>query len=177
MLVLDPSNALRITAHTQRASAEYATALEHLSTGLRINRAADGPADLAIGVEFEKRHRSTTVLHRNLGAASDLVNVAEGGMREIQDTVVRMQQLAMQAANETYSDEQRALIEVEFRELSASVSSTAASTTYNEWSLLYQEKIDVVFVVVGAVDSVVVVFVAVLLLKDRFRGEIASIEF
>ena len=147
LLPLDPATPLRVAAQNTRTADAYASALERLSTGLRINRAADGPADLAMGVEFERRHRSTDIQQRNVGAATDMVQVAEGGMKEIQDNVVRMQQLAMQAANGTYTDEQRELIDQEFQELSASVSQVAESTTYNQWKLLYQDKIDVVFVV------------------------------
>ena len=147
MQALNPSLTLRLSSNLQEATDEHATALERLSSGLRVNRAADGPADLGIGTEFEKRHRSSVVLQRNIGAASDMVQVAEGGMKEIQAIVVRMRELAMQSANGTYNDEQRALIELEFRQQSESVSQVAKSTTYNGWNLLYQEKIDVVFVV------------------------------
>ncbi len=147
MHALDPSVTLRLSSRLEEATAEHASTLERLATGLRVNRAADGPADLAIGTDFEARNRSSVVLQRNLGAASDLVQVAEGGMKEIQDTVIRMRELAMQSANGTYNDEQRALIELEFRQQSESVSQIAKSTVYNDWNLLYQERIDVVFVV------------------------------
>lgn len=147
MHAFDPSVTLRLSSRLDETNSEHASALERLASGLRINRAADGPADLAIGTDFEARNRSSAVLQRNLGSASDLVQVAEGGMKEIQDTVVRMRELAMQSANGTYNDEQRALIEQEFRQQSETVSQIAKSTVYNDWTLLYQERIDVVFVV------------------------------
>ena len=85
MHALDPSLTLRLSSHLEDAKQEHGMALERLSTGLRINRAADGPADLAIGTDFEARHRSSVVLQRNLGAASDLVQVAEGHLLGVQE--------------------------------------------------------------------------------------------
>ena len=92
--------------------------MERLSTGLRVNRAADDPAGLAVAIQMSADDRSASQALRNTNDGLSLLATAEGAMGEIGTILDRMRELAVQSANGTLTASQRTTIDDEFEELS-----------------------------------------------------------
>jgi len=113
-----------------------ATSVERLASGLRINTAKDDAAGLAVR---ELMRADIAVLQQGARNAQDgisLVQTAEGAMQTIDNLLVRMKQLAEQAATGTYSGAQRILMDDEFDELALEIERIAGSAEFNGTSLL-----------------------------------------
>jgi len=118
------------------ASAAQAKSLEKLSSGLRINRAGDDAAGLAIS---EKMRGQVSGLNQAVSNAQDsisLIQTAEGGLNETQSILQRMRELSVQSANDTNTDDDRVEIQKEMNALSSEVSRIAGNTEFNEKKLL-----------------------------------------
>ena len=109
--------------------------MERLSTGLRVNRAADDPAGLAVAVQLGADDRSASQALRNTNDGLSLLATAEGAMGEIGTILDRMRELAVQSANGTLTASQRSTIDDEFEELSAEIDRISTSTEFNGISL------------------------------------------
>jgi flagellin len=107
-----------------------------LSSGLRINRAADDAAGLGISENLKADIRSLTQARRNANDAVSLTQVAEGAMNEQQGIVTRMRELAVQSANGTLGSTERGYIDTEFDELSAELDRITNTTDFNGTKLL-----------------------------------------
>jgi flagellin len=107
-----------------------------LSTGLRIATAADDAAGLAISERLRARIRSIDQAGRNAQDGISLVQTSEGALNEINNVLVRMRELAVQAANGTVSPSDKATLDNEFQALIAEVDRTAAQTNFNTIQLL-----------------------------------------
>ncbi len=114
--------------------------LEKLSSGYRVNRAADDAAGLAVSEKMRSQIRGLNMAARNAQDGVSLIQTAEGGAQKIQDMLQRMRELAVQAASDTLDDNDRALLQKEFQELISEVDRTANSTTFNEIALLNGDK-------------------------------------
>jgi flagellin len=126
-------NAYRNLSSTQNA---MSTSLERLSSGLRINRAADDAAGLAIS---EKLRASVNGLNQAATNAQDgisLIQTAEGALNEVHSILQRMRQLSVQSANDTNDDTDRALIQKEVTQLSDELNRIASDTQFNGKKLL-----------------------------------------
>lgn len=110
--------------------------LERLSSGLRINRAADDAAGLAISENLKADIRALEQSNRNAGDGVSLVQVAEGALDEVSGILVRMRELAQQAANETMGASERGYLNQEFTSLSNEIDRIANSTEFNGTNLL-----------------------------------------
>ncbi len=110
--------------------------LEKLSSGERIVRAADDAAGLAISEKFKAEIRSTGQASRNTQDAISLVQVAEGGLNEIGNILIRMRELSIQSASDTIGDAERQFTNKEVESLKAEISRIAESTRFNGMSLL-----------------------------------------
>ncbi len=110
--------------------------LERLSSGLRINRAADDAAGLAISENLKADIRALEQSNRNAGDGVSLVQVAEGALDEVSGILVRMRELAQQAANETMGASERSYLNNEFSSLSSEIDRIANSTEFNGTNLL-----------------------------------------
>jgi len=133
-----------------------AQSVERLSSGLRINTAKDDAAGLAVR---ELMRADIAVLQqgaRNAQDAIGLVQVAEGGMQTIDDLLVRMKQLAEQAATGTYSTAQRTIMDNEFDELANEIERIAGSAKFNGISLLNSASGTVSVFFGGSGDSITV---------------------
>ncbi|MEJ5377181.1 MAG: flagellin [bacterium] len=109
--------------------------MERLSSGLRINRAADDAAGLAIAQKLSAQVRSLTVASRNASQASSLLQVAEGGADQIHSMLLRLKELATQAAS--YNNQANLSdIDAEAQKLKDEISRIAKSTKYLNTSLL-----------------------------------------
>src|SRR5690606_27943634 len=91
----------------RRSTLDLNRSLERLSSGLRINRAADDAAGLAIAEGFRSVVRGTQVAQRNAQDGVSLVQTAEGALSETTNILQRIRELAVQAANGTQSDSNR----------------------------------------------------------------------
>ncbi len=107
-----------------------------LSTGLRINSSADDPAGLAMSELMRAQAATYTQSRRNAQDAQSLVQTAEGGINVIDEKLIRMKELAEQAATGTYTDSQRLILHSEFELMAAEIDRIAESTTFNGQKLL-----------------------------------------
>jgi flagellin len=105
--------------------------LERLSSGLRINRAADDAAGLAIAEGFRSQVRGTQVAQRNAQDGVSLVQTAEGALSETTNILQRMRELAIQSTNGTQSDTNRASLNQEVSQLLAQIDAIALQTDFN----------------------------------------------
>lgn len=121
-------NAQRSMTSTQNASK---TAMERLSSGLRINSAKDDAAGLAIGSKMEAQVRGISVAIRNANDGVSMLQTADGGLQTISDIYQRMRELAVQASNGTYSTEDYDQLDTEYQSLSSEVTRIAGATKFN----------------------------------------------
>ena len=112
------------------------TSVERLSSGLRINSAADDAAGLAIAERIRTQVKGMSVAIRNANDAISLMQVADGTAQQIGDNLQRMRELAVQAANGTYNSGDRGKLEDEFFALGSEVSRLARATKFANVSLL-----------------------------------------
>ena len=110
--------------------------LERLSSGLRINRAADDAAGLSVreGMRAEISGLKQNVLNAEQG--SNLLQVAEGSLNEISAMLIRMRELSVQASSSTVNDLNRESIQAEFTQLVQEIDRISLSSTYNDQVLL-----------------------------------------
>ncbi len=111
-----------------------------LATGLRINRAADDAAGLAIAELFTSQIRQGQVEVRNIQDGVSLAQTAEGGLDVQTDAVQRMRELALQASNGTLSDDNRAALNAEYQQLQEQIDTVAQDTEFNGQALLDQDQ-------------------------------------
>lgn len=123
--------ALNAGRNLNRSSAALNQSLERLGSGLRINRAADDAAGLAIAEGFRSQVRGTQMAQRNAQDGVSLVQTAEGALSETTNILQRVRELSVQAANGTQSDANRASLNGEVQQLLAQIESIARETDYN----------------------------------------------
>ncbi|WP_443642956.1 flagellin [Candidatus Levibacter sp. Uisw_134_01] len=129
-------------------------AIERLSTGLRINHAADDAAGSAIASKMESQVRSLGVAIRNGHDAISMTQTAEGALGEMENILQRVRELAVQAGNNTLSETDRSAIQQEVDALTDEINSIASSTNFNGVNLLDGSSSSVNFQVgVNASDS------------------------
>ncbi len=115
---------------------EQETAMERLSTGLRINSAKDDAAGLAITERMKAEVTGLEMATRNANDAISMLETAEGSTREIASALQRMRELAVQAASGTYNDSDRVAMDLEFGELWTEIQRIATQTTWNTMTVL-----------------------------------------
>ena len=113
-----------------------ATSMERLSTGLRINSAKDDAAGLAIATRMTAQVSTLDMAARNANDGISMVQTAEGASKEITNMLVRMKELAVQSASGTYSDTDRAALDLEFGALMSEIDRVAKNTTWNTNTVL-----------------------------------------
>lgn len=121
-------NAARVL---RRSTLDLNKTLERLSSGLRINRAADDAAGLAIAEAFRSIVRGSNVAQRNAQDGVSLVQTAEGALSETTNILQRIRELAVQAANGTQSDSNRSAINTEVQQLLEQIDKIATQTEFN----------------------------------------------
>lgn len=115
---------------------DMSKAMERLSSGLRINRAADDAAGLAISEKLRSQVRGLNQGIRNAQDGISLIQTAEGALNETHSILQRMRELAVQSANGTYTDSDRANIQAEFQQLQTEIQRIADQTQFNGMVLL-----------------------------------------
>lgn len=113
--------------------------LEKLSSGERINKAADDAAGLAISEKMKAQIRGSQQAERNANDAISLIQVAEGASNEVSNILVRLRELSVQAASDTVGDTERAFSDKEYQNLVQEVDRIAQSTNFNGKTLINGE--------------------------------------
>lgn len=121
-----------LSAVTTRLAGNFA----RLSSGLRIATAADDAAGLGISERMRAQIRSLTVASRNAQDGISLVQAADGALAEVDGNLIRMRELAVQAANGTLSSVDRAALDTEFQALTQEIARVAGQTSFNGVQLL-----------------------------------------
>lgn len=112
------------------------TAVNRLSSGLRINNAWEDPAGLAISERFRAQISGLQEAERNANYDINLLQTAEGALSVIDEKLVRLRSLAVQAANGSITDDDRAIVNTEFQALKSEITRIASVTNYNGINLL-----------------------------------------
>lgn len=107
-----------------------------LSTGSRINSAADDAAGLAISNQLTTQARSLNMAVRNTNDGISMMQTADGAAGGIQEMLYRMKELAVQSVNDTNSNDERTALNNEFQQLESQIRDTVANTTWNGMNLL-----------------------------------------
>ncbi|CAM4109777.1 flagellin N-terminal helical domain-containing protein [Lederbergia lenta] len=136
MLGIWNATGLSIINQMNRQSAIAQRSMERISSGLRINRASDDPAGLAISEKMRAQIRGLNMAGRNIQDGISLLQTAEGGLNETHSILQRMRELSVQAANDTYTDEDRKALAVEFEELKQEITRISKNTEFNSSPLL-----------------------------------------
>ncbi|MEA2094767.1 MAG: flagellin [Pseudomonadota bacterium] len=127
------TNVMSLTAQRNLSSTQtgLATAMERLSSGLRVNSAKDDAAGLAIASRMDAQTRGMNVAIRNAGDAISLAQTAEGGLNEITNMLQRMRELAVQSANATNSASDRLNLDAEYQALNTEITRQVDATMFN----------------------------------------------
>ena len=109
---------------------------EKLSSGYKINRAADDAAGLSISEKMRRQIRGLSQASLNAQDGISCVQTAEGALAEVEEMLQRMNELAVKAENGTLADEDREAIDAEVQQLISEIDRVASTTTFNEQNLL-----------------------------------------
>ncbi len=126
-------NAQKNLARTQ---GDLTTAMQRLSSGLRINMAKDDAAGLAVATRMDAQARGLTVAERNANDAISLLQVADNALQSMSGVLQRMRELAVQSANGTYSNADRTLMNAEFEQLRLELDRIATQAQFNNIAVL-----------------------------------------
>src|SRR5688500_11715917 len=132
------TNVLSLNAQRNLATSgsSLATALQRLSSGLRINSAKDDAAGLAIAERFTTQIRGLNQAARNANDGISLAQTGEGALAEITSNLQRVRELAVQAANSTNSASDRAALDQEVQQRLAEIERVASQTSFNGQKIL-----------------------------------------
>ena len=108
---------------------------ERLSSGYKINRAADDAAGLSISEKMRRQVRGLTQAAFNAQDGISMVQTAEGAMNEVHDMLHRMNELSVKAATGTLTDSDRMMVDAEVQQLKTEIDGISERTTFNEISL------------------------------------------
>lgn len=113
--------------------------LERLATGYRINRSSDDAAGLAVSEGIRAKVRGLNVAKRNANDGISMVQIAEGAMNEMSNIVVRLRELAVQAASDTVGSTERGYLNKEYNQLVEEVDRIAQTTEFNSNKLFSED--------------------------------------
>lgn len=138
MTLTAASNIFSLRAQTQLAKTTYklGKTIERLSSGLRINSAADDPAGLALANKLGADARIASVALRNANDGVSVISIADAALDEINNILTRMAELAEQSANGVFTNTQRSALSSEFVALGSEIERIAVTTTFNDIRLL-----------------------------------------
>ncbi len=130
---MQAANSNRMLGITTSAQAK---STEKLSSGYRINRAADDAAGLAISEKMRSQIRGLDRASTNAQDGISVVQTAEGALNEVHSMLQRMNELATQAANDTNTSQDRSQIKLELNQLTSEIDRVASTTQFNTMNLL-----------------------------------------
>ena len=129
-------NSLTAQASVRTAGLNLSTAMERLSSGIRINSAKDDAAGLAISSRMDSQIRGLNTAVRNVNDAVNMLQTAEGAMTEQTNMLQRMRELAVQSASGTYSTTQRSYLTTEYNALVTQIGSVSSQSEWNGTNLM-----------------------------------------
>lgn len=127
----------------RRTNNQMQKSIRHLSSGKRITQAADDAAGLVISQKMRAQIRGLAQASRNVMDAGSLLQVAEGGMKEINDLLLRIRELSVQAATDTLQESDRQVIQDEIDQLKQTMSEIVHHTEFNNHKVLSNTNSDV----------------------------------
>lgn len=136
MIINHNITAMTICRNMNHHEALAAKAMLRISSGKRINSAADDPAGLCISVGMKSQILGLQQAQRNVQDGISALQIADGGLNETHSILQRMRELAVQAANGTYSPAERKNIQLEMNQLTSSINGIANNTEFNTMKLL-----------------------------------------
>ncbi|MBM7607968.1 flagellin [Lysinibacillus composti] len=131
--------ALRNLNHIKSQTRKSSLSMEKLSSGLRINQAADDATGLAISEKMRAQIRGLSQAQKNIQDGISLAQTVDGALSEIQDSLQRMRELTVQASNGTLTDEDRQEVQNEFSQLNQGLNNIVNETEFNTRKLLTTE--------------------------------------
>jgi flagellin len=129
-------SAMTTLRYLNQATDAKSSALTKLSSGSRINSAADDAAGLAVSEKMKAQIGGLTQAQSNAQDGVSLIQTAEGGLSQIQTMLDRMRDLAVQSSNGTLGTDDRKAIDKEFNDLKGEISRIAGTTQFNNKNLL-----------------------------------------
>jgi flagellin len=136
MTVRTNISAIMATNQLNSTQGNLSNSLGKISSGLRINRAADDAAGQAVALRMNSDNTSLKQAMRNTNDGISMVQTAEGGLSELHNILVRMRELSVQASNETYSTTDRTMISTELTQLKDEYVRIASTANFNRVSIL-----------------------------------------
>jgi flagellin len=134
--IMTNTSSLTGLRHLRNTRALLDQSLERLSSGYRINKAGDDAAGLAISEKLRSKIRGLLQAQRNANDGISLIQTAEGGLNEVQNILVRMRELGVQAASDTIGPKERVYLDNEYQALKEEVDRIANSTDFNGTQLI-----------------------------------------
>ena len=129
-------SSVRALRSLNETTSDQKQAVQRLSSGKRVNFAADDAAGMAISEKLNAEVRGALQAKRNAQDGISMIQVAEGGMNEINNILVRLRELSIQSASDTLGESERKFTDLEFQQLSKELDRIANSTRFNGMSLL-----------------------------------------
>lgn len=129
-----------------------AESMEKLSSGQRINKSSDDAAGMAVSERVRAKLRSLDVAKRNANDGVSYIQVAEGGLNEVSNIIVRMRELTAQSASDTVGNLERSFLDKEFQQLRQEVGRIIDTTEFNGIKLLSSEEQEPISIFVGATN-------------------------
>ncbi len=136
MRIYNNVNAVNAQRNLSITGFALAKSIEKLSSGLRINRAADDAAGLSISEKLRAQVRGLAQAQRNAQDGISMIQTAEGALNEVHSMLQRMRELAVQASNDTLSTEDRQAVNSELQQLKTEINAISQRTTFNGKQLL-----------------------------------------
>lgn len=132
------TNIAAINAHRnlRGSQMDMERSLARLSSGYRINQASDDAAGLAVSESLRAQIKGLRKASQNALDGVSLVQIAEGGLNEVSNILIRLRELAIQGASDTVGDTERKFIDVEYQQLKSEIQRIAEVTTFNGVDLL-----------------------------------------
>lgn len=131
--------------HLAKAESGLATAMERLSSGLRVNSAKDDSAGLAIAERMNAQVKGMNVAVRNAADGISLAQTAEGALQQVTDILQRMRELSVQSANASNTESDRANLDTEFQEMGKEITRILTATEFNGLKILADDAGDQTF--------------------------------
>ena len=136
MIINHNMNAMNAHRNSTLNTTATGKSMEKLSSGLRINRAADDAAGLSISEKMRGQIRGLEQAQRNTQDGISFIQTAEGALNEVSAMLTRMKELTVQKANGTYNTDDASNLELEMTELGTQIDSIITDTEFNETSVL-----------------------------------------
>jgi flagellin len=127
---------IRAASQLNNTQSQLTNSLERISSGLRVNRAADDSAGLSVATRMEADNTSLKQAIRNANDGISMVQTAEGGLNEIYNIMTRMRELSVQASNETYNSTDRSQMNTEYSQLVGEMKRLVSIAQFNHTNIL-----------------------------------------